>query len=84
MKQIENESKEALLDIARRKGGLKTKCDERKHIEEYIQSYLEKYLKVESSVRMSSAYSFDNDCYKIDISITLKGKPISKTTITIP
>ena len=84
MKQTNDESKEALLDIARRKGGLRTKADERKYFEEHIQSYLEKYLKVESSVKMSPGYGSDTDYYNVDSSITLKGKQISKTTITLP
>lgn len=84
MKQINDDSKEALLDVARRKGGLRTKADERKYFEEHIQSYLEKYLKIESSVKMDPGFGSDTDYYNIDITITLKGKPISKTTITIP
>ena len=84
MKQTDDKVKEDLLDISRRKGGLRTKSDERKYFEEHIQSYLEKYLKVESSVKMSPGYGSDTDYYNIDITITLKGKPISKTTITIP
>lgn len=84
MKQIDDNAKEGLIDIARRKGGLRTKADEHKYFEEHIQSYLEKYLKVESSVKQSIGYGSDTDYYVIDISITLKGKPISKTTITIP
>lgn len=84
MKQTDDKTKEGLLDIARRKGGLRTKADERKYFEEYIESYLVKYLKVESSVTMSPGYCSDTDYYNIDITITLKGKPISETTITIP
>lgn len=84
MKQTDNKAEEGLLDIARRKGGLRTKSDERKYFEEYIESYLMKYLKVESSVTMSPGYGSDTDYYNIDITITLKGKPISETTITIP
>lgn len=83
MKHTDDKTKEGLLDIARRKGGLRTKADERKYFEEHIQSYLEKYLKIESDVKMSAGYGSDNDYYNIDITITLKGKPISKTTITI-
>lgn len=84
MKQTDNESKEVLLDIARRKGGLRTKCDERKYFEEHIQSYLEKYLKIESTAKFVPGYGSDNDYYNIDITIKLKDKQISKTTITIP
>lgn len=84
MKHTDDESKEVLLDIARRKGGLKTNADERKYFEEHIQSYLEKYLKIESSVKPSIGYGSDNDYYNIDITIKLKDKQISKTTITIP
>lgn len=84
MKQTDDKTKEGLLDIARRKGGLRTKADERKYFEEYIESYLVKYLKVESSVTMSPGYGSGTDYYNIDITITLKGKPISETTITIP
>ena len=84
MKQTDTESKEVLLDIARRKGGLRTKADERKYFEEHIIPYLEKYLKIESSVKMRPGYGSDNDYYDISISIKLKDKQISETTITIP
>ena len=84
MKQTDNKTKEGLLDISRRKGGLRTKADERKYFEQYFDSNLVKYLKVESSVTMSPGYGSDTDYYNIDITITLKGKPISETTITIP
>lgn len=84
MKQTDDKVKEDLLDISRRKGGLRTKADERKYFEEHIQSYLEKYLKIESSVKPSIGYGSDNDYYNIDITIKLKDKHISKTTITIP
>lgn len=84
MKQIDDNTKEGLLDIARRKGGLRTKSDERKYFEEHIESYLAKYLKVESSVTISPGYGSDTNYYNIDITITLKGKPISETTIIIP
>lgn len=80
----DNDSKDALLDIARRKGGLRTKYDERKYFEEHIQSYLEKYLKIESTTKFVPGYGSDNDYYNIDITIKLKDKQISKTTITIP
>lgn len=84
MKQTDENAKDGLLDIARRKGGLRTKYDERKYFEEHIQSYLEKHLKIESSVKMVPGYGSDNDYYNIDITIKLKDKQISKTTITIP
>ena len=84
MKQIDDKAKEGLLDIARRKGGLRTKYDERKYFEEHIQSFLEKYLKIESNVKMVPGYGSDNDYYNIDITLTLKDKQISKTIITIP
>jgi hypothetical protein len=84
MKQTDNKTEEGLLDIARRKGGLRTKADERKYFEEHIQSCLEKHLKIESSVKMVPGYGSDNDYYNIDITIKLKDKQISKTTITIP